>query len=150
MLFTVWHGICHWRFSCRLTHFVLPAFRWPRMSSSPATSSESFLVPWKTSLVSFSRRCVCRKCIVPCYSSAVRDVRSSGKRLFSLFFLIHSNDGIGIFWFLVLGKMGFEETDPCEGINGAGIAYKEFSCLYPQIEPLYFGWVKAVDQVCHL
>ena len=111
------------------------------MSSSPATSSESFLVPLKTILVSFSRRwCVCRKCVVPCYSSAVRDVRSSGKRFVRVLSFSYSlqrrNRNILIY---CAGKMGFEETDPCEGINGAGIAYKEFSCLYPQIEPLYFG-----------
>lgn len=28
--------------------------------------------------------------------------------------------------------------DPCVAINGAGLAYREFSCDYPQLEPLYF------------
>lgn len=32
-------------------------------------------------------------------------------------------------------------SDPCFGINGAGIAYREFSCEYPQLEPFYFEWV---------
>lgn len=29
-------------------------------------------------------------------------------------------------------------ADPCVAINGAGLAYREFSCDYPQLEPFYF------------
>jgi hypothetical protein len=37
-------------------------------------------------------------------------------------------------------------SDPCIGINGAGIAYREFSCEYPQLEPFYFEWVFLFDE----
>ena len=29
-------------------------------------------------------------------------------------------------------------SEGCVGINGEGIAYREFSCEYPLLEPLYF------------
>jgi hypothetical protein len=29
-------------------------------------------------------------------------------------------------------------SDPCIAINGAGIAYREFSCDYPQLGKFYF------------
>jgi hypothetical protein len=29
-------------------------------------------------------------------------------------------------------------SDPCIAINGAGIAYREFSCDYPQLGRFYF------------
>ena len=32
-------------------------------------------------------------------------------------------------------------VDPCVAVNGAGLVYREFSCDYPQLEPLYFEWV---------
>ena len=28
--------------------------------------------------------------------------------------------------------------DECLAINGEGIEYREFSCMYPQLEPFYF------------
>ena len=34
-------------------------------------------------------------------------------------------------------------SDPCIAINGAGIAYREFSCDYPQLEPFYFEYVSS-------
>lgn len=38
-------------------------------------------------------------------------------------------------------------SDPCNGINGAGIAYREFSCEYPQLEPFYFEFEKNYDPI---
>lgn len=37
--------------------------------------------------------------------------------------------------------------DPCVAINGAGLAYREFSCDYPQLEPLYFEFEKKYDPI---
>jgi len=37
------------------------------------------------------------------------------------------------------------ETDPCVAITSAGIAYREFSCDYPQVEPFYFNFEKKYD-----
>jgi hypothetical protein len=34
-------------------------------------------------------------------------------------------------------KMAQGASDLCFAINGEGIAYREFSCEYPQLEPLY-------------
>jgi len=36
-------------------------------------------------------------------------------------------------------------TDPCIAINGAGLAYREISCDYPQLEPFYFEFEKNYD-----
>lgn len=38
-------------------------------------------------------------------------------------------------------------SDPCLGINGDGISYREFSCVYPQIESLYFNFEKKYDPI---
>jgi hypothetical protein len=35
--------------------------------------------------------------------------------------------------------MAGEQVDPCLAFNGEGIAYREFSCIYPQLDSLYFG-----------
>ena len=37
--------------------------------------------------------------------------------------------------------------DPCLRVNGNGIEYQEFSCLYPALEPLYLRYVDTT-QVC--
>jgi hypothetical protein len=29
-------------------------------------------------------------------------------------------------------------TDPCLAVNGAGIEYREFTCVYPTLAPFYF------------
>lgn len=34
-------------------------------------------------------------------------------------------------------------SDQCAAVNGAGLAYREFSCDYPQLEPFYFEWVST-------
>jgi len=36
-------------------------------------------------------------------------------------------------------------ADNCAAINGAGIAYREFSCEYPQLAPFYFDFEKEYD-----
>eukprot|EP00529_Nitzschia_sp_RCC80_P030553 CAMPEP_0113501942 /NCGR_PEP_ID=MMETSP0014_2-20120614/33252_1 /TAXON_ID=2857 /ORGANISM="Nitzschia sp." /LENGTH=292 /DNA_ID=CAMNT_0000396621 /DNA_START=44 /DNA_END=922 /DNA_ORIENTATION=- /assembly_acc=CAM_ASM_000159 len=38
-------------------------------------------------------------------------------------------------------------TDPCVAINGAGFTYREFSCVYPQVEPFYFEYEKKYDPI---
>jgi len=37
--------------------------------------------------------------------------------------------------------------DPCVAINGDGIAYREFSCDYPQLQPFYFEFEKKYDPI---
>jgi len=39
--------------------------------------------------------------------------------------------------------------DPCLAYDAGGYAYREFSCVYPMLEPLYFEWVKYQLLVLH-
>mmetsp|Transcript_23524 Transcript_23524/g.65686 ORF Transcript_23524/g.65686 Transcript_23524/m.65686 type:complete len:295 (-) Transcript_23524:288-1172(-) len=41
--------------------------------------------------------------------------------------------------------MSATAADQCVGVNGDGVSYLEFSCLYPQIESLYFSFEKYYD-----
>lgn len=36
-------------------------------------------------------------------------------------------------------------ADDCVAFNSDGVAYREFSCVYPQLEPLYFDFEKNYD-----
>jgi len=38
-------------------------------------------------------------------------------------------------------------NDECIAVNGAGLAYREFSCDFPMLEPLYFEFEKKYDPV---
>jgi len=38
-------------------------------------------------------------------------------------------------------------ADPCWAINGNGIFYREFSCVYPALEPFYFSFEKYYDTI---
>ena len=35
-------------------------------------------------------------------------------------------------------------TDPCVAVNGAGIEYREFTCVYPALESFYFRYVDVM------
>lgn len=37
------------------------------------------------------------------------------------------------------------EEDPCLATNGYGVDYREFSCVYPALEPFYFEFEKKYD-----
>jgi hypothetical protein len=41
--------------------------------------------------------------------------------------------------------------DPCFAVNSEGIEYREFSCLYPALDPFYFRYARftAVALVVH-
>jgi len=38
-------------------------------------------------------------------------------------------------------------TDACLAVNGAGIEYREFTCVYPALQSFYFDWEKNYDPV---
>ncbi|KAL7570869.1 hypothetical protein ACA910_018933 [Epithemia clementina (nom. ined.)] len=40
-----------------------------------------------------------------------------------------------------------EATPSCWAVNGNGIRYQEFSCLYPALEPFYFSFEKYYDPI---
>lgn len=35
-----------------------------------------------------------------------------------------------------------DPSDPCLALNGVGTYYREFSCMYPALEPFYFWYVR--------
>ena len=41
--------------------------------------------------------------------------------------------------YCTVARMEGQTADPCLALDGEGVAYREFSCIYPQLENIYFG-----------
>lgn len=117
LLFTLHHVIkdgCHVAFSCRSERASQRSKRTLLPRDKASTTDPSFVGPSK---------CIGHRSI----SNSSTSTGSEGFEIeTSLLEAEHKKE-----------TMTVVRTEGCVAVNGAGIAYREFSCEYPQLEPLY-------------